>query len=551
MPDREIAFAGWNAAERAASLVQINPERAKIIARELPGALIGGSSGGEASPRDESSELHGDGPDDAPDDAPMTRSLDPTAAERAATLLRKRYSQGHTRGAMPGGRGAILRGESSFRGGELRFRGIDCPPGRDESSSRGDEPDDALPPATPQDRWAVLVRPEDRASAGRALSPLIEHRRKTGALWEPPENATGAPGIVEMPYPKTANVESWLERLGEATGGDPPEMLLLLGGPDVVPFEVEMQLATERAVGRLDVGDSAEGPFSWDACAAYAKKVVRYEEGAVPVQRKALLYSFSTDRATQVSHRDLVQPIEKHLRLPRTRAVLQTEDPECFYEDAATTAALCERLRGASPALVMTASHGLEFPADPGLWGALTDQSFVGSGGGTPFSAASLGRESFAAGAVFFAFACWSAGIPRRSAHRFFTQDKADDLPQSPRVSPLPRALLAHPNGPVAFVGHVDRATSASFLSSPIKSPRAFIDLVQTCLTSRATLGAAMGALRARVGPAGLQLATALSPLPGSGRSSPTAIMDAWIRFNDVLGYVLLGDPALRITFAK
>ncbi len=508
MPDREIAFSAWNEQARSASRILVSGARAEEIARELPGAYIEAEGEGEDDPlapeRLRGPEATSRGP----------RSGSERAAARVVELLERRYGRATERRSY--------RGDARTRGGE-----------GSSSLSMG---------------WAVLVRREDRPRAEEALAALIEHRQRTGRVWRPSADATGAPGLVEMRYPRTASVEAWIEALDEATAGEPPDALLIVGGPDSLPFEVEQRLATEYAVGRLDVGDTAEGPFSWAACSLYADKVVRYETGGMPVRRQALLYSFSSDRATEVSHRDLVLPVEADLRSQAVRANLGIEGPECLYDDQATTEALCSALRSRAPAFVMTASHGLEFPELPSRWGALTDSTFVGASGGTPLDASLAKGEAFAPGGILLAFACWSAGIPRKSAHRFFTQDASDDLPLGPRVSPLPRALLAHPNGPVAFVGHVDRATSASFLSSPSRRPDAFLKLARACLREGGTLGEAMESLRARVSPAALQLANALSPLPGGQRKSPTTVMDAWIRFHDILGYVLLGDPALRVT---
>jgi len=198
----------------------------------------------------------------------------------------------------------------------------------------------------------------------------------------------------------------------------------------------------------------------------------------------------------------------------------------------------------------VTVSHGLEMPEDPALWGALSDSTFVGGTGGLAFSASAVRPGPFAPGAVFLAFACFSAGVPRQSAHRLLTGEGDGDLPFAPCTAPLARALLAHPDGPVAFVGHVDRTTSGSFESNGSNGPEAFCDFASWTLADTGTLGQAMSTFQDRARSAARRLADLLSPAMRRARS-PDALVDAWVRYHDATGYVLLGDPALSVGKAR
>lgn len=423
-----------------------------------------------------------------------------------------------------GQRLAALRGEAKARNVEVQPKYRAPPPARDPKD-----------PAV--GKWAIVTLREDAEKAREALAPLLQRRESQGFLWRPPE---GAPGVIEIARPPKPSVDLWVKRLRQVTGFEPPHYLLFIGGPDRVPFEVQHAVDMVFATGRLDVSDTPDGPFSWEACRAYAEKVVRYEERAMKVEPRALLYSFSTDEATRDAHENLSMPLAAHLGESRVSRLFGAE---------ATTARLCEALRKSSPAVVITTSHGIEFPAEQGLWGALTDSSFGASASPVPFSAGEVAKgERMGAGAIVLAFACFSAGVPAVSAHRKLVDEVDGVIPGAPFTAALPRAWLGRPDGPVAFAGHVDRATSNSYQAA-MQGPNAapFFDFADWLLGSQGTLGQALSTFHDRAAQAAADLASVLSVArSGAAKRTPRMVADAWVRFHDYEGYVLLGDPAIR-----
>src|SRR5262249_28444615 len=93
--------------------------------------------------------------------------------------------------------------------------------------------------------WAVVFTPDTSEEVRNALQPLIEHR--TGqAPHKRPKVLEYAPGEPR---------EQFLRRYG-AHGSDVepwrvPYYLLLVGGPEEVPFELQYELGVDYAVGRL------------------------------------------------------------------------------------------------------------------------------------------------------------------------------------------------------------------------------------------------------------------------------------------------------------
>ncbi|MFO0758930.1 MAG: hypothetical protein U0359_20725 [Byssovorax sp.] len=433
------------------------------------------------------------------------------------------------------------------------FEPPDMPPDREDEPLKRGQPETMSPANPTVGRWAAVALEEDFEQAREVLAPLLARRQEIALAVEP--GVSGIPGLLSMRRPASSTPDRWRRSLAEATAGAPPYYLLLVGGPDRFPFEVQIALEQYHATGRLDAGHAPSGALDWEGCRAWVEKLVRYEEGALPVDRGALLYSFATDQATRQSHAELSLPLDDWLSKEGKRSLSLPEDPVRLYGAGATAEGLCAALGAARPAVVVTASHGFELfdsPADPARWGALTGADFVGKNG-TPLDAdRARVTEAFAPGAVMLSFACFSAGVPAASAHRALTERRDEPIAGAPFTAALPRALLAHPRGPIAFAGHVDRATSESFERLPgYRAPSAFVDFLSWSLGGTGTLGRAMSGFREACGRAAQDLADTLS----RAKRRPSALegkkaIDAFVRYHDAAGYILLGDPVTRLACA-
>jgi hypothetical protein len=67
-------------------------------------------------------------------------------------------------------------------------------------------------------------------------------------------------------------------------------------------------------------------------------------------------------------------------------------------------------------------------------------------------------EEPFLEGAVFFQFACFGYGTPAESDYTHWLQNVPEKYAQEDFVAALPKRLLAHPRGPIAYIGHLDTA---------------------------------------------------------------------------------------------
>ena len=122
-------------------------------------------------------------------------------------------------------------------------------------------------------------------------------------------------------------------------------------------------------------------------------------------------------------------------------------------------------------------------------------------------------------------------------------------IADAPFFAALPKKLLAHPQGgALACIGHVDRAFGYSFtttLAGPQLLP--FRNALANILDGR-PVGYAMKDFNERYA----ALSTELTDLLESLAWDPTVVSDfvlasKWTERNDAEGYVILGDPAVRM----
>ena len=517
-----LSFPGWDARQQKATTVELTPDEILSVAAQLHAAAY-------APAENDTSEGHDERQD-------TQQPLDKLV-----------YRGGG--GLRDGGRGS----HSSSLIARLK-RQSDATRVRSFDPLQVRSPGDPIlmhvrGPRRPRLRWAAIVLEEDKAKATEALAPLCALRKEQQlAMSSAP--STGHPdGLIVMSRPRSSDPERWAARISEAAGAPLPDYLLFVGGPDRFPFDVQALLDISKMTGRLDF--DGEGDSYWAHCSTYAQKAVRFEKGQCLVEPTALFYGFGIDSATAASRQDLIGRLLQYVKSEAFPSIdgRTLLPPTELLDKQATSAALRSALQAKRPALVFTASHGLEYPQSTSQWGALTDTSFVGSTGDDPLTAATIPDAAFAEGSVIVSFACFSAGVPRRSAIRYLFSGEDVDIAGAPFVSPLPKRLLGHPRGPVAFLGHVDRATSDSFAMLAGESvPASFASFCEDTLGGFGTLGEAMAKFRTQTGEAREALIRSFPAF--DGRPSLTSAEEKvrrWIRYFDAQGYLLLGDPALSI----
>jgi hypothetical protein len=150
---------------------------------------------------------------------------------------------------------------------------------------------------------------------------------------------------------------------------------------------------------------------------------------------------------------------------------------------------------------------------------------------------------------VAFFFACFSGGTPRLDdfSHAAF----AEPEPIAPHafVATLPKRLLSHPRGgALAVVAHVERAWGYSF-SWPGAGPQ--LQAFESTLTQLASghpIGSALEYFNDRYSQLAAMLTTQIEDAKFQKDIDEVEIAGTWTAHNDARSYVIVGDPAIRLT---
>lgn len=390
--------------------------------------------------------------------------------------------------------------------------------------------------------WSFLVGENDplKDQIIKEMRPLAERR-----------------GMKDPEKPLILNVtdsDEWLDWLQDNYFSPDldvrPHYVLIVGAPEHVPFRFQSILATAAAVGRLDFD-------SLDDLKAYVAKVIRLENAMKPAVNNETVF-FATDGGpedpTHLSRRFMAEPLAD---LVQKRKLKTTK----LFGDDATKSRLLELLSKAKPALVYTASHGLGAPDEPfdiqkRLNGAIccqeTEQDSLLTVDDVP------ANKPFLEGAVVFQFACFGYGTPAESDYSHWLGEDGINT-KADFVSALPKRLLANPEGPIAYVGHVDTAWLHGFDDpdypgiSEKWNPRIdpFKRVVELLLGAQPS-GYAMAPMSTRYNVYNVFLTNTYDrmqrgkPLPAD---FDNRLVNEFITRSDAQNYMILGDPAayLRI----
>jgi hypothetical protein len=335
-----------------------------------------------------------------------------------------------------------------------------------------------------------------------------------------------------------------------------PYYLLIVGPPSRIPFEFQAQFDLQWAVGRLSfdsVGDYA----------AYAQKVVAYEQGHGPQQRRRLAVWIPRnplDLATPLLAGSVVpeflgQATPDDLPIGKKQGFdVQTFVGPGEATKARLTDILTGTIDGGAPALVFTGSHGAEWSKDtPDIQrdrqGALVTQEWTRGqplDDGHYFAGADLPANAAIHGSMFFLFACFGGGCPDRDSYYVGADGAPLALTPEPIVARLPQALLSR--GALAVIAHVDRAFSYAF-EDVMGTPQAQLLRSPLELLARGRrVGLAADPLNLQWSTLAAQLGLALGGnAPGAPPPRSPLIANLFIARDDARNYMVLGDPAVRL----
>jgi hypothetical protein len=348
-----------------------------------------------------------------------------------------------------------------------------------------------------------------------------------------------------------------------APRGQLPRYLLILGDFDQVSLELQQVLATDAFVGRLAFAEEA-------AYAAYVEKVLRWERKPSREHAGRALFFAARDgtTATEAGREVLIEPV---LRQCREELELGELGAWELARVEGSGAALRERAHMVGPDVLFTLSHGAGVQGN-GADSSLRRRALQGAlclGPQELLTAAEVAGRPFLPGGFWLCFACFGAGTPSRSAYYPWLQSLWEagastyrpeyllaSLPgegEPPFVAALPQAVLANPEGPLAFIGHVDLAWSYSFQDSRGRGREERFTPVIAELLRGHRAGIAHHSLMSAAGEVLMHLAicqhehASLAARGGKLPPDPVKLGSLWMTWQDLRAFVLLGDPAVRL----
>jgi hypothetical protein len=390
---------------------------------------------------------------------------------------------------------------------------------------------DADPSNLAEAGWGVVFPRGTPSEVRDSLGELLTLRREmAGARYR------------EMEYLPGETKRQFLVRHGVGSGvadaEKVPYYILLVGDPESIPFEIQFHLGVQRAVGRLWLETDEDRR-------AYARHVAAAETVSAPGPRRAAFFApdHPGDELTHLSAETLVRPLASTFQSQQDGWDVRT-----YVGPEATRDRLAGLLGGGyAPALLFTASHGLGFTAGDdrqlACQGAILCQEWpgpaVGWSQGLPeswyFSGEHVPGEADLNGLIAVCFACHSAGTPRESAFKA-VDGKSKQLAPRSFVACLPQRLLAA--GARAVVGHVDQSWQTSFLWSGAGAQRTVFESALWKLARGHRVGDAMAVFGERWAEIAIDLQET------ADESEKTWL---WLAHQDARGYVVLGDPAVRV----
>ncbi|NBD36445.1 MAG: hypothetical protein GVY30_10680 [Chloroflexi bacterium] len=405
--------------------------------------------------------------------------------------------------------------------------------------------------------WGIIFGTNNphTAKIKEALQPLLDLRQaQAGEFFEIYEGGAGCR--------PDDTAGAFISRHGAQVGdpADPrkvPYYLLIVGDPTEIDYRFQYQLDVQYAVGRIDFGDDL------DAYHNYARSVVQAAGGEMRLAPQATFFGAANadDQATQLSAGRLVRPLFEALTDKDAYAHWQMK---AVLADEAKKAALAQVLGGdAAPALLFTASHGMVFDADDARQrphqGALLCQDWPGPDqwrGDMPqdfyFAGDDLASNANLWGMIAFFFACFGGGTPRYDAFsRPDFQESRKTIAEQPFTAALPQAMLRlSKGGALAVIGHVDRAWGNSFLGDDKSQQTGVFQAAVESLLRGKPVGMAMEYFDMRYAALSTELTTELEEIEWGRTYDPNDLAMMWTSNNDARGYVIIGDPAVRLPVA-
>jgi hypothetical protein len=280
--------------------------------------------------------------------------------------------------------------------------------------------------------------------------------------------------------------------------------------------------------------------------------------------------------ATWLGHQLLVEPCLDEMRT-RWKTKWPMLDPRLIPYESASPDALLRAAGEVRAGVMLSVTHGLGRPEKG--WASPEEQratqGALSVGPGLALTGDMLRQTPFLPGGMWFCVACFGAATPAKSVfHAWLSQlSKAGAYPgrpesvlsnlpgpgERPFLAALPQALLANEQGPLAIIGHSDLAWALSFteVDDPARSRAPHFLSALKVLANGSRAGVALDTLMREYRETNNHLMAGYQAREDAqvyGHPDPTDPVQhgtLWMQRNDMRGYLLLGDPAARLSMKR
>jgi hypothetical protein len=401
--------------------------------------------------------------------------------------------------------------------------------------------------------WTFLVSSKDSQASDivEILRPLARHR-----------------GMPDPKAPLVFNGETpdqWFDWFQNnyfsplSEGKSVPNYILIVGDPTMIPFRFQSILDSAACVGRIDFD-------SRDQIAGYVNKILKLEKKNAKLSSKEAIVmgtNYGPTDPTFYSANYLVKPISSYIS-----SKLKFRSKTLLGEQASKPSFL-KSLKQSKPALVFTATHGAaymyeNFFTQKKLNGSIYCQGDMDAPiDDILFTSYDIpDGEPFLEGSVFFQFACFGYGTPAESDFQHWQDVGMPFNSQQDFISDLPKRLLLHERGPIAYIGHVDLAWLQGFDDPNHPNPVSEYDnritpFIDSCrsLLSGEPLGRSLEEMNKRYDIENAIISNRIDQAR-KGRIEfseefYSKIAEMYILRSDAQNYMLLGDPAVKLNVSS
>lgn len=364
-----------------------------------------------------------------------------------------------------------------------------------------------------------------------------------------------------------------------------PGYLLLLGDLDEISLDLQQELMVSACVGRLCF-TTPDGEPDRAGYEAYCAKICSAEAAWQDWSDRARLLLYASrdgSAAVESGYLDLIRRCyfdareDRQLEAEELRIFGSAEDHQWYTRDedgAARERTLLHWAEMRHPAVLLSMSHGAgtSNPAEQrSFHGAVVLGEAAGQRRVEVLDHQFFAR-SFLPSGFWFLKACFGAGTPTASVYQPWVEKlwqlgrygndprrivQAYLARERPFVARLPQVALAHPDGPLGMLGHVDLAWAFGYQSLDEGDGRSvqaehgpYYDVVRA-VVGGSRFGPAVASLSERVQVLGTHLATLYGEAAGASDDRALALRAwLWMRYLDLAGYILLGDPAAQVPTA-